>query len=202
MPFSRKFSRRAAIVAVVGAAVVVAGALVGFQPVTRGFGAQDAVCAFCHEDSEYDAASKVLWDGVRPITRVHPATPQGGQAGCADCHLPEGLLASAYAYTHFLTITDLFGRVRDHEAERRGPWVPPAAKRAYRVRDGLLEYDSATCRTCHVESEIEPKRKRGQKAHANALKNKETCIECHDNLVHREVPPQRAFREQSWASGN
>ena len=42
---------------------------------------------------------------------------------------------------------------------------------------------------------IKPKRRRGQRAHANALKNKETCNECHDNLVHREVPPQRAFRE-------
>lgn len=195
MPFSRKFSRRAAIAAVVGAAAAAAGALAAFEPVTRGLVAQDAVCYFCHEEAEYDAASKVLWNAVRPITRVHPATPKGGQAGCADCHLPEGLLASAYAYTHFLTFTDLFGNVRDHEAERRGPWVPHAAKRAYRVRDGLMESDSATCRTCHIESEIKPKRKRGQKAHANALKNKETCIECHDNLVHREVPPRGAFRE-------
>ncbi len=195
MPFSRKFSRRAAIVAVVGAVVVVGVAVAAFQPVTHGFVAQDAVCIFCHEEAEYDAASKVLWNAVRPITRVHPATPEGGQARCADCHLPEGLLASAYAYTHFLTITDLFGDVRDRAAERRGPWVPPAAKRAYRVRDGLMESDSATCRTCHIESEIKPKRKRGQKAHANALKNQETCIECHDNLVHREVPPRRACRE-------
>ncbi len=195
MPFSRKFTRRAAIAAVIGASVAAAAALAAFQPVTRGFVAQDAVCFFCHEEPEYNAASKVLWDGVRPITRIHPATPQGGQARCADCHLPEGLLASAYAYTHFLTITDLFGYGHDHEAERRGPWVPHAAKRAYRVRDRLMEYDSATCRTCHIESEIKPKRKRGQKAHANALKNKETCIECHDNLVHREVPARRAFRK-------
>ncbi len=195
MRVSPKFTRRAAIAAVIGAAVVVAGGLAAFQPVTRGFVAQDAVCFFCHEESEYDAASKVLWNGVRPITRVHPATPKGGQARCADCHLPEGLLASAYAYTHFLTFTELFGHVHDHEAERRGPWIPHAAKRAHRVRDRLMEYDSVTCRVCHIESEIKPKRKRGQKAHANALKNKETCIECHDNLVHREAPPRRAFRE-------
>jgi nitrate/TMAO reductase-like tetraheme cytochrome c subunit len=193
VPFSRKFSRRVAIVAVVGAAVVAAGALAAFQPVTRGLVAQDAVCFFCHEEPEYNAASKVLWNGVRPITRVHPATPEGGQAGCADCHLPEGLLASAYVYTHILTFTDLFGHFPDYETVRQGPWVAPAAKRAYRVRDGLMESDSVTCRVCHIETEIKPKRKRGQKAHANALKNKETCIECHDHLVHREVPPRKAL---------
>ncbi len=46
----------------------------------------------------------------------------------------------------------------------------------------------------HLEV-IKPKRRRGQRAHANALKNKEICNDCHDNLVHREVPPRRACRE-------
>ena len=28
--------------------------------------------------------------------------------GCADCHLPEGWWNATYAYTHFLSVTDLF----------------------------------------------------------------------------------------------
>ncbi len=67
-----------------------------------------------------------------------------------------------------------------------------SAARAYRVRDRLFENDSAPCRTCHIESEIVPKRERGKKAHEDALENKETCIECHTNLVHRYVEERLA----------
>ena len=59
----------------------------------------------------------------------------------------------------------------------------------------MFEYDSVTCRTCHIESEIKPKRKRGQKAHDLALEKKQTCIECHTNLVHRQVGARKdAFK--------
>ena len=101
-------------------------------------------------------------------------------------------------------MTDLFGHPRDRASERAGDWIPAAAARAYRVRDRLFEYDSETCRSCHIESEIKPKRKRGQKAHKNALENKETCVECHDNLVHRQVdlrPDAFQKPERSATSG-
>lgn len=62
-----------------------------------------------------------------------------------------------------------------------------SAARAYRVRDRLMEYDSAPCRTCHIEEEIIPKEPRGQKAHEDALRDKDTCVECHNNVVHRYV---------------
>ena len=44
-----------------------------------------------------------------------------------------------------------------------------------------------TCQTCHVESEIKFTRERGRNAHKLALKENQTCIECHNNLVHRPV---------------
>ncbi len=52
----------------------------------------------------------------------------------------------------------------------------------------MIAADSNTCRTCHIETEIKVKRKRGQNAHKRALKRGQTCMECHNNLVHREVP--------------
>ncbi len=182
MRLPRLLTRHVAAIAVVVGAVAAIGIVAAFQPVTRNIVSRDAWCTTCHLRSDYDPSAKTPW------TSAHPATPEGGQARCVDCHLPKGLAASAYAYTHFLTLTDLFGHTRDREAERRGPWIEPVAKRAYRMRDRLMEYDSITCRSCHIESEIKPKRKRGQRAHERALENKETCIECHDNLVHREVP--------------
>ncbi|NQU61321.1 MAG: NapC/NirT family cytochrome c [Rhodospirillales bacterium] len=203
MFLSKFFTGRPVLVtlAIVIVAVMI-GVLVAFEPVTRSFVAQDTTCLTCHEDSEYNAASTVLWDGFKPLTRPHKATPEGGQATCVSCHVPEGMLGSAYFYTHVLTLTDFFGRVHEPIADRQqAPWVPPVARRAFVARDGFLENDSSPCRSCHIEAEIKPKRKRGQKAHKNALKNKETCITCHDNLVHREVPPRDEFLKDAGTKG-
>ena len=177
------FSRRFAVV--VGAIFVVAviTGLFAYEPVTRNLMAAEAVCTYCHLQQEYVPTARLSFSSS------HPAEPKDGEpaAQCVDCHLPEGFIAATFAYTHYLSVTDLFGHTRDRASERGGDWIPAAAARAYRVRDRLFEYDSETCRSCHIESEIKPKRKRGQKAHKNALENKETCVECHDNLVHRQV---------------
>lgn len=173
-------------VALVSGAVVLAlliGGLFAYEPVTRNVVASDAVCSYCHLEREYVPAARLSF------STPHPATPAQGEeaASCAACHLPEGFVASTFMYTHIASATDLFGGFRDRARERAGAWIPQSAARAYRMRDALFETDSATCRTCHIEAEIKPKRKRGQRAHANALENKETCIVCHDNLVHRYV---------------
>ena len=36
-------------------------------------------------------------------------------------------------------------------------------------------------------AEIKPKQPRGQKAHEDAIRDEQTCLECHANLVHRYV---------------
>jgi len=124
-----------------------------------------------------------------PFTRQHPVEPREGDriARCVDCHLPEGFWAATFAYTHFASATDLFGHFRDREGERAGDWIPLSAARAYRVRDRLMEYDSETCHTCHVMAEIKPKEPRGQKAHEDAVRDNDTCVKCHANVVHRYV---------------
>jgi nitrate/TMAO reductase-like tetraheme cytochrome c subunit len=177
------FARRGVVIAVSVAVVAAIGWLSVYEPVTRNLVATESVCSYCHLEREYVPAARLSF------SIAHPVTPKEGEeaARCVDCHLPEGFWAATYAYTHFASVTDLFGHFRDRASERAGDWIPPSAARAYRVRDRLFEYDSITCRTCHIEAEIKPKRKRGQNAHRNALENKETCIECHDNLVHRQV---------------
>jgi nitrate/TMAO reductase-like tetraheme cytochrome c subunit len=184
---SKYLTRRA--VALAGGAIAVA--LVGwsfvYETVTRKVVAQDAVCAYCHLPWEY--APTVRFAATKP----HKATPEGGQTTCVDCHLPKGFWNASFAYFHFVSLTDLFGHIRPVDEEHEGDYVTPRAKTAYRVRDRLTETDSGTCRTCHVESEIKPKRERGINAHKLALEQKKTCIECHYNLVHRGVDlPQAA----------
>jgi hypothetical protein len=42
------------------------------------------------------------------------------QTRCVNCHLPEGWWNATYAYTHFASMTDLFGHFRDRDAEKAG----------------------------------------------------------------------------------
>lgn len=176
-------SRRAIAIAAGLVVVALAGGLFAYEPVSRNLMAMDAVCSYCHLEREYVPTARLSF------TQAHPATTKDGEAAarCVDCHLPEGFLNATFAYSHYASVTDLFGHDRDRAAERAGDWIPAGAARAYRVRDRLYENDSNTCRTCHIETEIKPKRKRGVNAHKKALENQQTCIECHDNLVHRYV---------------
>ncbi len=197
MRFSELFGYRVALLLATVAAVALVGWLFAYEPVTRNFVASEFVCSYCHLEREYVPAARLSY------SIPHPSTPKEGEeaARCVDCHLPEGFWATTFAYTHFASATDLFGNFRDRTSERAGDWIPPSAARAYRMRDGLFESDSVTCRSCHIESEIKPKRKRGQKAHAKALENKETCIECHDNLVHRYIDVRKnAFQKPKTAT--
>jgi nitrate/TMAO reductase-like tetraheme cytochrome c subunit len=197
MRISELFGHRVALFFSVVVVAALIGWLFAYEPVTRNLVASEFVCSYCHLEREYVPATRLSF------SKPHPATPKEGEeaARCVDCHLPEGFWATTFAYTHFASATDLFGHFRDRASERAGDWIPPSAARAYRMRDRLFESDSVTCRTCHIESEIKPKRKRGQKAHAKALENKETCVECHDNLVHRYVEVRKnAFQKAETAA--
>ena len=181
MSLKRFLTRRNLTVAGVAFLALFIGWNLAFEPVTRNLVATDAVCAYCHLEWEFSADTRLS------ATRPHPATPEGGQATCIDCHLPEGYWNSVNAYLHLVSLTDLFGQFRDIDGERVGTWTPYRAKTAYRVRDQMQAHDSNTCRSCHIEEEIKPKRDRGINAHKLALEEQKTCIECHYTLVPRSV---------------
>lgn len=50
----------------------------------------------------------------------------------------------------------------------------------------MKDRDSLTCRTCHKDSR--PPGRDAQAAHEKMRTQKATCIDCHQNLVHKEVP--------------
>jgi nitrate/TMAO reductase-like tetraheme cytochrome c subunit len=197
--FDLLFKYRKAVNIALGVFVVlIISWIIAYEPVTRNFVAQDAVCNYCHLEWEFNPSERLT------ATRPHQATSEDktSQATCIECHLPEGWWNTTYAYTHFLSFTDLFGHTRDREAERAGDWIPPRAATAYRVRDRMFEYDGNTCRTCHIEAEIKFTRERGVNAHKLALKEETTCIECHNNLVHRPVDVRaKAFKKSRPSEG-
>lgn len=121
---------------------------------------------------------------------THYNTQTGVRPDCADCHVSEGLTAAMW--DHVKGTKELYALVvkgidtpEEFEQER--------AAAAERVRLHYVANDSKNCRSCHVMEAIKPERKRGQRQHAEAIKNGTTCIACHYNLVHTEVEPSEAF---------
>ena len=189
---NRLISRRNIILIAGIFAVILVICGFAFEPVTRNYIATDDICGYCHVEREYLHKVRMSFTGIHPpaerieagvTERLRDRVP----ARCVDCHLPPGFINTAFTYTHYLSMSDLFGHFRDREGERAGDWIPLSAARAYRVRARLQEYDSATCRSCHIMEEIVPETTRGKTAHKDAITNGETCIECHTNLVHRFV---------------
>lgn len=124
-------------------------------------------------------------------TSTHWNTSSGVRASCADCHVSERLLPAMW--DHFLGTNDLIVHLTSDVSEPGSFDKNFRVETANRVRMRMLDNDSKNCRTCHNMAAINPKRKRGQKQHADALKNNTTCIACHYDLVHKEVEPSEEF---------
>lgn len=120
----------------------------------------------------------------------HYQTATGVRPQCGSCHVSKRFWPAVY---------DHITGTHDMISEFRNDWTKPEffeAKRAAmaeKVRLKMVAEDSATCRTCHQMDAIKPQRARGQRAHEAAQKEGKTCIACHYNLVHKEVPLSEKF---------
>ncbi len=149
----------------------------------------DAFCGTsCHSMQAYVASEQTY------ITSLHRTTSSGVQAGCADCHVPKGIVPATWSH--------IIDGSRDLHAELTNDYQQPElwqARRtelAWQVRDKMLADDSRNCRSCHDEDAIRAKRKRGQRQHELAQREGVTCIGCHYNLVHAEVKPRESFLDK------
>lgn len=178
-------------VAVIGIAVGILGGLVialGAEKVDQ-LTSTDTFCTSCHAMQSYIANSQTY------KTSVHQTATSGVRPGCADCHIPKGLVAATY--THAINgISDIWGEI-SNDYDDPEVWHAEKARLAYAVRDWFRDNDSVTCRECHEEASIKPVRKRGQSQHKDARDNGMTCIDCHYNIVHEEIDPRASFLEQT-----
>ena len=145
----------------------------------------DEFCTSCHTMQTYIAESETY------KTSLHQTTTSGVRPGCADCHIPKGLVYATY--THVVNgASDIWGEIT-LDYENPATWEAQRSRLAYAARDWFRDNDSVTCRECHEESSIKPQRMRGQTQHAEALESGMTCIDCHYNLVHEEIEPRESF---------
>ena len=111
----------------------------------------------------------------------------GANPGCKDCHIPQGL-----ANFHLAVVSHVIDGARELMLEFRNDYSDIKkfdARRpemAHDARMDLKRWDSVTCRTCHRDPQ--PPGADARAAHDKMRTQKATCIDCHQNLVHKEVP--------------
>lgn len=111
----------------------------------------------------------------------------GADPGCKDCHIPQGL-----SNFHLAVATHVVNGARDlmleftHDYSDLRKFNSRRLEMAQIARMQMKDRDSLTCRGCHKDSR--PPGKDAQAAHAKMRTQKATCIDCHQNLVHKEVP--------------
>ncbi|MBL8327364.1 MAG: NapC/NirT family cytochrome c [Rubrivivax sp.] len=146
----------------------------------------EAFCISCHEMR--DNVYKEYADNT-----IHYTNRTGVRAVCADCHVPRAwgpkmvrkIQASRELYGKFTGTIDTrekFEAKRLELAERE--WARMKA-------NGSLE-----CRNCHSSQSMDPEKQkpRARKSHELAVKNNETCIDCHKGIAHHK--PQGAKEDE------
>jgi len=140
----------------------------------------DQFCAYaCHEMAAFAVPS---WK-----KSSHYTNPQGVHAGCPDCHVPapeipklalkfkEGLLDAWGHMTGIISTQAKFDAYKTQMA--REVWAYMKAN------------DSRECRHCHSAArwDLSAQSHSAQRKHEQMKTSGETCIDCHQGVVH-EVP--------------
>ena len=138
----------------------------------------EAFCTSCHEmrDNVYKEYSE---------NTIHYTNRTGVRATCPDCHVPKEwgpkmlrkIQATRELYGKAVGSIDTrekFEAKRLHLAERE--WARMKAN------------DSLECRNCHglKSMDVEKQKPRARKSHELAVKNKDTCIDCHKGIAHHK----------------
>ena len=149
------------------------GGIAGFVPIV-GMKATDNTefCVSCH-------TMKHLWEETKLSS--HWQNERGVKVGCPDCHLPQDV--NEYIFVKIYALKDVFFElIRPAKTKEEYDKIRP--RLVQKVREDFLKTDSANCKKCHAYENFTVK----IKAHDRVQKEKVTCIECHYNLVHGELP--------------
>ncbi|MBI2239468.1 MAG: NapC/NirT family cytochrome c [Magnetospirillum gryphiswaldense] len=120
----------------------------------------------------------------------HYQTASGVRPECGDCHVSKRFWPAVW--DHVTGTHDLISEFT-HDWTKPEVFEEQRGRMAEKVRLRMVAEDSSTCRSCHAMEAIKPQRARGQRAHEAAVKEGKTCIACHYNLVHKEVPLSDPF---------
>lgn len=135
-------------------------------------------CISCHEmrDNVYKEYQHT----------IHAQNRTGVSASCSDCHVPKEWVhkvvrkieASKELFHHFLGTIDTPEKFDQKRLQL-----------ASNVWRSMKASDSRECRNCHTIESMNPEfqRPRARKQHMEAMKNGNTCIDCHKGIAHKSV---------------
>ncbi|MCC6714312.1 MAG: NapC/NirT family cytochrome c [Gammaproteobacteria bacterium] len=135
-----------------------------------------AFCTSCHE---------MTYPAQELKKSTHYAA-LGADPECKDCHVPQGI-----ANFHRAVATHLFDGARElwlhftRDYSDIKKFNKLRLEMAHHARMNLKRWDSVTCRDCHRNAR--PPGASARAAHAKMETQGATCIDCHQNLVHKEV---------------
>lgn len=146
-------------------------------------------CVSCHE-------MQIVYDEYKQSSHFNNAS--GVRPSCSDCHIPRDwfttlqrkMLASKDLLHHLLGTID---SVEKFESRR--------LHMAETVWARMKENDSAACRNCHDFNamKLDQQRRRARKQHENAMKNGDSCIDCHKGIAHKAVHDQKEEENENDA---
>jgi cytochrome c-type protein NapC len=134
-------------------------------------------CVSCHEmrDTVYQEYKKT----------IHYSNRTGVRAICSDCHVPKDWVHNIARKIQ--ATNELYGKVM-------GTIDTPEKFEAKRLHLAENEWkrmkgsDSRECRNCHsfdgMNTEVQ--KQRARKQHEMALRDKNTCIDCHKGIAHQK----------------
>ena len=137
----------------------------------------ETFCIGCHEMREnvYAEYKKT----------IHYNNRSGVRAVCSDCHVPREWWPKMVRKVQ--ASRELYGKVVG-SIDTREKFEAKRLELARREWARMKGNNSLECRNCHsIESMDNEKQKpRAQKSHALAVKNNETCIDCHKGIAHHK----------------
>lgn len=148
-------------------------------------GNSTAFCISCHSMGAY------VYEEFKQSK--HYTNASGARPECGQCHVAKRFWPAVY--DHMMGTHDLISE-HTNDWSTAEKFDARRARMAEKARLKMLAENSHTCRECHKMEAIAPTRKRGQRAHEDAIKKNSTnCIACHYNLVHKEAPLTEKFSQ-------
>lgn len=116
----------------------------------------------------------------------------GADPDCEDCHLPQNFLLRLE--THIVDGAKETIAQFTHDYSTKEKFDERRARNAHHARLNLRKWDSSPCRQCHKN--VRPSSEEAERDHKKMQTEGATCIDCHQNIVHEEVPEEDLPRSE------
>ena len=139
---------------------------------------KETFCIGCHEmrDNVYKEYSE---------NTIHYTNRTGVRATCPDCHVPKEWVPKMLRKVQ--ATRELYGKVMG-TIDTREKFEAKRLKLAESEWARMKANDSLECRNCHSlkSMDVEKQKPRAKKSHELAVKNNDTCIDCHKGIAHHK----------------